>query len=310
MPARQGENVQDRTIFGDEDGCYATVIADSISPREHRLTTMEIQFWRPVLAEFNTHRVFSRNSASSRAIPVAKQIERIKRHPAGPLVWAAEQRGMQGGDEISAEDRQMAADSWWEAKTAAISAADELVHLGVHKSVVNRLLEPFMWHRVIVSSTEWENFFEQRCSPLAQPEIRQVAEFMREAKEASEPQFVDYNEWHLPYVDDEDTLDELAGGIDIAAPWIPCAQVSAARSARVSYLTHEGTRDVGKDFDLYFGTRDGERHGLISAQPEHWSPLEHPATPDNPFETSPGNFTGWLQLRHHADAKSPRPDAL
>lgn len=303
-----------RTIFGDPSGCYATVIADSVSPREHRLTTMEIQFWRPVLAEFNTHRDLSRNSASSRAIPVAKQIERIKTHPAGPLVWAAEQRGMQGGDEITGDNRRMAADAWWEAKQAALGAAEELVMLGVHKSIANRLLEPFMWHRVIVSSTRWENFFEQRCSPLAQPEIRQVAEFMRAALEASEPQFVDYDEWHLPYVgDDPDTLDALAGEwSDAPAPWIPAAQASAARSARVSYLTHEGQRDVSKDMDLYHGTRDGSRHGLITAEPPHWSPLEHPATPSRTHDRAylPGNFDGWLQLRHHALAKTPRPDGI
>lgn len=283
------------SIFGDPNGCYAKVIADSISPREHRLTTMEIQFWRPVLAEFNTHRLFSRNSASSRAIPVGKQIQRIKAHPAGPLVWASEQKGMQGGDEVVGEERKMAVDAWSEARTAALSAAAELVMCGVHKSIANRLLEPFMWHRVIVTSTEWSNFYAQRCTEQAQPEIRQVAEFMREAQDASIPSYVDYDEWHLPYVgDDPDVLDDLAGKIDHPAPWIPAARVSAARSARVSYLTHDGKRDASEDLGLY--TR------LVSAKPEpHWSPLEHPATPSRAYDQQvPGNLTGWLQLRHHA----------
>lgn len=286
----------DASIFGDPNGAYAKVIADSISPRQHRLTTMEIQFWRPVLAEFNTHRKFSRNSASSRAIPVAKQIERILAHPAGPLVYPQEQRGMQGGESLEGSDLIEAKSAWVDARMDAIHHAEVLIGLGVHKSVVNRLLEPFMWHKVIVSSTEWWNFFAQRCSPLAQPEIRVVAEHMRAALVASDPTFVDYGEWHLPYVgDDRDVLGSLAP-ISVSKIPIALAQISAARSARVSYLTHDGVRDVAKDLDLYAK--------LVGADPEHWSPLEHPATPTPNVLEVPGNFDGWRQLRHHSMAKA------
>lgn len=300
-----------RTIFGDPNGRYATVIADSISPREHRLTTIEFQIWRPMLAEVNTHRKKSRNSASSRAIPVEKQLARLTEFPVEPAIWRSERPGMQGGEPLEPHEVVEAQKVWDNARQEAIASAVALMDLGVHKSITNRLLEPFMWHRIIISSTEWQNFFDQRISPLAQDDIRIPAEFIRDALEDSTPQFVDYDEWHLPYVgDDPDALDVLAGRVDAPAPWIPAAQVSAARSARVSYMTHEGQRDLTKDMDLYHGTRDGKRHGLVTAVPEHWSPLEHPATPDRPYQTSPGNFDGWLQLRHHAEAKAARPDGL
>ena len=124
----------------------ARIIADSISPYGDRLTTMEVTFHRFVLAEFNTHRVFSRNSASSRAIPLQKQIKRIREGIAYPVLWASEQKGMQGGDEV--DDTMTARMCWESAANDAIASALRLQDLGVHKSLVNRLLEPFMWHTV------------------------------------------------------------------------------------------------------------------------------------------------------------------
>jgi len=256
----------------------AKVIADSVAPGGSRLTTMEVTMHRFVLAEFNTHRVFSRNSASSRAIPVRKQIERIEKDLAYPVSWPLEQPGMQGGSEI--EDFTVAIDVWNSAAEMAIRHARALVDLGIHKSVVNRLLEPFMWHTVIVSSTEWVNFFHQRRSPLAQPEIRMAADAMWEAYTHSTPRVLRPGAWHLPYIDPMVDV-----GLDLHA----ARKVSAARCARVSYLTHDGKRDIEEDIKLF------ER--LVSADPGHWSPLEHVATPlrDQPIL---GNFPGWHQLRH------------
>jgi hypothetical protein len=271
----------------------AKIILDSISPEGHRLTTMEIVMHRFVLAEFNTHRVFSRNSASSRAIPLAKQIERVRTHPAIPVIWASEKPGMQGGDEI--EDPSAARREWERARNAAVSHAKVLSNLGVHKSIVNRLLEPFMWHTAIVSSTEWENFFGLRCNPLAQPEIQAVAYAMRDAYEASKPMFVPTgdNAWHMPYIQEEEIHDNQI------STEILC-KISAARCARVSYLTHDGVKSHEADLKLY--------DQLTSADPPHASPLEHVATPcdwarhqDGPGRTPnhhQGNFIGWDQLRH------------
>jgi thymidylate synthase ThyX len=240
---------------------YAKVIADSIYEGGPRLTTMEVRFNRFVLAEFNTHRAFSRNSASSRAIPVSKQIERIRRNLAYPYKFPKEQKGMQGGEDIGITAGMTAKSIWRLASDEAVLFAQSLTNMGVHKSVVNRLLEPFMWHTVVVTSTAWENFFEQRCSPLAQPEIKLAAELMRNAYNLSTPKSLEKNVWHLPYIHEEDL-------------WVDqetLARVSAARCARTSYLTQDGRRDVNEDLDLW--------NRLLDADPTHWSPLEHVATP-------------------------------
>lgn len=258
---------------------YAKVIKDSITLDGDRLTTFEVRFHRFVLAEFNTHRVLSRNSASSRAIPVQKQIDAVTADPAIPLAWPAEKKGMQGGEELESTDRTLARYRWRKALGSALESVHVLREIGLHKSVTNRLLEPFMWHTVIVTGTAWENFFAQRCSPLAQPEIRAVAELMKKEYEASSPTLLDLGEWHLPYVDDE-TVAEVVdrsgfiGTVDPASdyPWDALCKISAARCARVSYLTHDGKRDLDADMDLY--------DRLVTANPPHWSPLEHVATPD------------------------------
>ncbi len=259
---------------------HATVVADSVSPAGVRLTTIEVTLHRFVLAELNTHRVFSRNSASSRAIPVHKQVARVVEDPAVPIEFGANQPGMQAGAALAGADHDAALATWLEARDHAVEAVERLAALGVHKQVTNRLLEPFMWHTVIVTATEWDGFWEQRCSPLAQPEIRVAAEAMRAAFDASSPTTVPAGGWHTPYLRPED------GDLDVDT----AIRVSAARCARVSYLTHDGRRDVAKDLELF--------DRLVTARPPHWSPLEHVATPAAPDEQPPGNLRGWAQLRH------------
>lgn len=268
----------------------AKVIADSISRDGQRLTTLEVTFPRIILAEMNTHRQFSRNSASSRAIPFAKQVKRIETDPFYPLVWATEQSGMQGGEPLSDADTFFARQRWDFAARDAIRHAQVLADLGVHKSIVNRLIEPFAWHTAIISSTEWNNFFIQRCSPLAQPEMRVTAEAMRDALAASTPRPVLAGDWHMPYVDSDDYL-AVAKMVNRATSVDELLRrVSTARCARVSYLTHDGKRDIQVDLDLY--------DKLVSASPPHLSPLEHVATPRIANEYVYGNFDGWHQLRH------------
>lgn len=305
----------------------AVVLADSISPQGIRLTTMEVTMHRFVLAEFNTHRVFSRNSASSRAIPGRLQRERVLTVPAEPLAWPSKQSGMQGGEEVMSSDAIRAGMYWRKAAMQAATVASQLDDLGIHKSVTNRLLEPFLMQTVIVSSTEWDGFFAQRDSELAQPEIAVPARLMREAYEESTPKNFELEQrynlpmWHLPLIDDQthaELIERVAAdtGIIIGTGNSPeyyelATKVSAARCARVSYLTHDGTRDIDKDLELY------ER--LVTADPPHWSPLEHVATPCPTVEDKTvnrftqqrvtstrvhvgsqhkGNFTGWDQLRH------------
>ena len=169
----------------------AKVIADSILKPDYdnnpvsRITTMIVTFPRFILAEFNTHRMFSRNSASSRAIPFEKMLEVVQNNPFIPIAWQKHHKGMQGteyfGGETCAEawslidrawgyseyENKLAVDQlqkeWLNARDNAVQQAKYLSELEVTKQLCNRLLEPFMWHTVLVTATEWENFFYLRC---------------------------------------------------------------------------------------------------------------------------------------------------
>ena len=277
----------------------AKIITDSVTPEGYRLTTMEVEIHRFVLAEFNTHRKFSRNSASSRAIPFAKMRAKVLENPAIPLSWPEEQKGMQGGEELSFSRSELAIAEWLTARDSAVASADKLREVGVHKSVINRLLEPFLSHTIIVSATDYAGFFAQRCHPAAQPEIRVAAEAMKAAYEASTPTALDWGQWHLPYTTAEERQEfpviyQKKGRYLREWEFVsanPILKISAARSARVSYLTHDGVRDINLDLDLF--------DKLARHNPAHASPLEHPATAGYPL-TGPvlGNFKGWRQLRH------------
>lgn len=262
----------------------AKIIADSVSNRGHRLTTMEVCFPRMVLAEFNTHRVFSRNSASSRAIPVEKQLIKIKEQPFIPEYWGANQSGMQADAELSPEKQEEAKKEWLAARDSAVAHVESLLAIGLHKQLANRVLEPFMWHTVIVTATEWDNYFALRANPMAQPEIRKVSEMMLVAYNTSTPAKLDDDQWHLPLIQEA----EKDGAFEYSED---ARKISAARCARVSYLTHDGTRDLTADITLYDRLTSGG----------HMSPLEHVARPlrDDELAISQfsGNFRGWMQLR-------------
>ena len=265
-------------------GYSARVIADSVSNANYRLTTMEVCFPRMVLAEFNTHRVFSRNSASSRAIPIQKQIDRIKEEPFMPSYWGANQAGMQAEQELEGKARDNAKREWLSARDDAVRHVENMLELGLHKQLANRVLEPFMWHTVIVTATEWSNFFALRANEMAQPEIREVAELMKKAYEASQPKVVNNDDWHLPLIQPEEYDGTFERSDD-------ARKISAARCARVSYLTHDGKRDLEADITLYERLTSGG----------HMSPLEHVARPLSKEELVEGkwrgNFKGWIQLR-------------
>ncbi len=271
----------------------ARVIADSVSEAGDRLSTVEVRLHRFVLAELNTHRAFSRNSASSRAIPVHRQMATVASTPALPLWWPAERKGMQGGGHLPADATAQARDVWLSARDAAVVHAEKLVAIGLHKSVVNRLLEPFLPHTVVLSATHhpgaWDNFFDQRCSPLAQAELAVAAEAVRTALRDSEPRPVPWRRYHLPYIQ-RDEFARIVNGVTMGLSWDVLPRISAARCARVSYLTHTGVRDTRADLDLF--------NRLIEADPPHASPLEHVATPCGPGLQQLGNFRGWRQYRH------------
>ena len=226
----------------------------------------------------------SRNSASSRAIPTKKLIERVLESPAMPVEWGVNKAGMSANEILAEERAELAKEEWLRARDSAVQHVRTLQEFNVHKQVINRVLEPYMWHTVIVTATEWDNFFNLRLAANAQPEIRVAARLMFDAKGNSDPLPIERGAWHLPLVqEDERTL-----------PIEVLKKVSAARCARVSYLTHDGKRDIEKDIELC--------QRLLSDR--HMSPFEHVATPapDTAFHA---NFRGWVQMRKELEDQAP-----
>jgi len=246
----------------------AKILADSVASNGIdmiRLTTLQITMPRFILAEFNTHRVFSRNSASSRAIPVDKRISMIMSDPFIPEAFCANKRGMVAGEKLDPIAQEHARDIWIQASRSACQFARELEKIKVHKQWANRLLEPFAWHTVVCTSTEWENFFNLRAHPEAQPEIQEVARLMREAMLASRPNLLGEGEWHMPFITDED-INDSRDNLTCTPDYNWLVKLATARCARVSYLTHDtGKRDPDKDLELHDRLLENG----------HMSPFEH-----------------------------------
>lgn len=270
----------------------ATSILSSVSDDGNRIDTLLLRYPRFIHAEFMTHRVFSRNASSSRAIPVGRLIRDVERDPAYPIYWGKNQSGMQADTELSGRDRTDAIQAWTDAKKNAIRTARIMAEIDAHKQVVNRVLEPFSHINVVVTSTEWKNFFDLRMHRDAQPEIRQLAVQMNDAIRNSNPNELEYGQWHLPFVTDEEI--EAHGGL--TDPHGKLRIISSARCARTSYKTHDG-RVSSFDEDLSLGRR------LTNSEPFHASPFEHQATP---FNYSSRNFVGWRQYRYFLEHKKAK----
>jgi len=270
----------------------AKIIADSISNEGIRITTMQLKYPRFVHAEFMTHRVFSRNASSSRAIPVKRIMASIMEEPALPVFWGSNKPGMQAGAELTGDELKEVQNLWRDARDQMVEKAEQLVELGLHKQLANRILEPWSHINVLVTATDYNNFFALRRHPDAQPEIKELADCMWEAMKASNPRLLDSDQWHLPYVTDEEQ--EMLGFDSI--------KVSVARCARVSYKNFDGSdTDIDADLTLY--------DRLLGGNPIHASPAEHQAKPDYKgiaYENGGfiwkhrdlhGNFHGWVQYR-------------
>jgi thymidylate synthase ThyX len=259
------------------------------------IITFQLKYWRAIHSEVLTHRVFSRNASSSRAIPTAKLLEAIRSKPVKPVHWGANQSGMQAHEECDAlvadpttGELLHREEAWERAAAHAAGWGEAFANAGYHKQITNRLIENFGTISVVCTATEWANWYELRDHEDAQPDIRDLAHTMLQAYEQSTPRVIkhsgaggDARAWHLPYVSKEERMHY---------PVCDLLAMSAARCARVSYLTHDKQNPtLEADVALY------ER--LVSSRPLHASPLEHQA-----FGTEyPGqnrNFTGgWFQHR-------------
>jgi len=259
----------------------------------HDLYTMELTYPRFIHSEFMTHRLFSRNASSSRAIPVHRLIDEIYDNPALPVFWGSNKPGMQAGAELVGGDKDSAIVYWHAALSSARDYTKYLLGCNLHKQLANRIMEPWAHIHVVVTATEWDNFFALRVHPDAQPEIRELAQQIRRAQYNSDPVLLRPGEWHTPYA-------HPATAGDAAL------RTSVAGCARVSYNTHDGSeRAIHKDCQLY--TR------LLESQ--HLSPFEHQGTPMLFYQSGAeewesgvthmdrqrmlwsGNFKGWIQYR-------------
>ncbi|WNT48169.1 thymidylate synthase [Salmonella phage SPLA5a] len=305
----------------------ARVVADSISPQGGRITTFELEYPRIIHSELMTHRLFSRNAMSSRAIPIKKMIEQVQNDPAMPVKFGKNQPGMQdAGEHLAQLGDGYSAEEWW--KLAGLSAARfaaEFADAGYHKQIANRLLEPFQRMKTVLTATDFENFWWLRVDKDADPTIFALAEAMKEAFDQSEPEPLEPGQWHTPYVDhvyeyvdidDKETvafvgycvLDEEDRPVMLTVE--EAKAISASCCAQVSYRVLNNTKE--KALDIY-----GK---LLSGNKVHASPFEHQATPmvhascdelgDKPFAWEDGvthvdrkgmfwsgNFRGWSQHR-------------
>lgn len=292
----------------------AKVIADSVGARAPRLTTFELRYPRFIHAEFMTHRMFSRNAGSSRAIPVEKQIQAIIEDPAMPVHWGKNQKGMQadeendslvnyichddphGWDSPHARRSDSPQKAWLEALGRAIGIAKALQEAGYHKQIVNRILEPFNHIKVICTATNYDNFYALRRHKDAQPEIKVLADVMWEAHQMSTPEMLAPGQWHLPYITDQqrkylDSAENLQYD-DRPLTQAELLKTSVARCARVSYQTFDGRpTTIEEDLKLYAQ--------LVESSPLHASPAEHQAKVAEPWDGDlSGNFdAGWIQYR-------------
>lgn len=287
----------------------ARVVADSVCAESHkRITTYELEYHRFIHSEFMTHRMISKNAASSRAIPVASVIDNIKNNTATPTYWGKNQPGMSAQEELSEQVRISGnnlsrVEAWNAARDCAIEHSKAFNEAGYHKQIVNRITEPYQLIKVVATATEWQNLFWLRDHSDAQPEFRVLAQTMKAALDNSVPTILKPGEWHMPYVNngvwkssDAITLEEAL-------------MISSSCCAQVSYRKSDDSLEKAKS--VYAR--------LIESSPVHASPTEHQATPIGKDHLDPrsinakwkdgithvtrlgifgsGNLCGWIQHR-------------
>lgn len=254
----------------------AKIIAHSIAPNGQMIVTWELEYQRFIHGEFMTHRLFSRNAASSRAIPVATIIDQVRNNPAMPIHWGQNQSGMQAKEHLSGPLTAAAKYIWKKAANFAADMAEGLTKIGLHKQATNRILEPFQTMKTVMTATCMDNFFWLRNHEDAQPEIKELARLMWEALQKSEPKQLHPGWWHVPYFHDgywcpfmldEDCYDDPHTLQEALA-------ISSSCCAQVSYRKLDDTLEKAQ---MVYGR-------LVESEPVHASPFEHQATPMNPVD--------------------------
>ena len=282
----------------------AKVITDSFGEHSKRLTTLELEYPRFIHAEVMTHRVFSRNASSSRAIPTKRMHENIRNNPSLPESFRMNERGMQGYTEAPQAVVDQALQIIAEHREFSIRTAERLDALGLHKQNVNRYTEAHQHIKVVLTSCQWDNFDWLRIHHAADPTMCALAEAIYAARAGSNPTKLQPGEFHLSYItpDDYVRVEQMENKGDLTDTQI-LLRMSAARCARVSYNNFDG-KPTSIEADLALFAKLIER-GVDNFEPLHASPVEHQATPDRFFPRVlqwdrpdlHGNLPGWVQHR-------------
>lgn len=231
------------------------------SPEPTQIVTFMLRYWRAFHGELLTHRVFSRCSGSSRAIPTKKIIAEVWNDPAGPTMWGVNKPGMQSHAELQGWRLWTAKALWKAASRTACVFAWALNKVGLHKQYANRGLEAYQYIRVMVTTTDkgLAGFRALRDHHAAMPEFGHMAKDMGAAFDASTPVLLKDGDWHLPLITPEERK---------VMPMKMQLKVSAARNARTSYHRHDGKPATShEDMKLH--------DSLVADEPKHASPTEH-----------------------------------
>lgn len=256
-----------------------------------QIATFEVFIPRCILAEMNTHRIFSRNTGSTRAIPTKRSIQNIKDAPFIPFYFGENKKGMQSKTLMSPTKAFLAKQVWNTHRIFTLWCTAALAKLGLHKQWTGRLSEPHSYVRQVITATSFDNFFGLRIDKDAQPEIIVAAYLMRQQLSLSKPKSLSpaystqSHGWHLPYITESERQRFKNDPLFLA-------KLSAARCARTSYLTQEGAEpNIEKELATF--------KKLVNSDPIHASPLEHQAYALNSINDTSRNFKGFKQYREH-----------
>lgn len=286
----------------------AKIIADSVSAvNGQRITTFELEYPRFIHSELMTHRLFSRNAMSSRAVPIEKMIEQVRNNPAKPIHWGKNQSGMQAAEELGEPWRSEVEVEWEDAAKNSAKNAEAMMEMHSHKQIANRILEPFQLMKTVLTATEFDNFFWLRKHEDAQPEIKDLADNMYAAMQENNTATLSSDDWHTPYFGDGYWLKDCGISLEDALA------ISSSCCAQVSYRLLDDS--IEKARKVY--------QRLVESTPVHASPFEHCASPmkyeklnknslasgwekgtthmDKEYNFWSGNFKSWIQYRQLID---------
>lgn len=299
------------------------ILASQATNSRRKVYTLHLRYPRIIHAEMMTHRVFNRNARSSRAVPIKTMLNEIRNDPFIPWHWTRIQAGMQGVggwdqkillqgaaglfDDVDLSVSREAA--WLHGRDMMADLAESFAKAEYHKQVANRLVEPFMWMDMLVTSTHWANFLHLRDHKDAEPHIRDLAVLVGQALKEAEVQQLKPGEWHLPFVTEEDNKlayehvlaqTGLSGTLNHMMALDVLKKISSARCARISYKPFDGDGSFERELERF--------EQLVGNDAVHASPLEHQCTPDELFDdvgdeqyfACPdlhGSLTGFIQFR-------------